>query len=227
MTDMPDRADAYPDELLARHSHSFARLERAMLAEELERVGPPAPTLCGDWDAHHLVTHLVVRESPWGAAAAPVHVVGDRIVDRVAARRGFAELVEAFRSGPPRLSFYALPGMDRRFNTLEFFVHHEDVRRAAPGWQPRALPGWAEDKLWRGLGVMARLSLRRSPVGVTLERADTGEQHDARPGEPHLVLHGLPSELLLYAFGRDEVADVHINGPQDAVRAFRATSFSI
>ena len=33
----------------------------------------------------------------------------------------------------------ALPGMDERANAVEYFVHHEDVRRAAPDWEPRVI----------------------------------------------------------------------------------------
>ena len=40
---------------------------------------------------------------------------------------------------PPLWSPVSNPARSTRLvNTLEFFVHHEDVRRAQPGWQPRA-----------------------------------------------------------------------------------------
>ena len=75
------------------------------------------------------------------------------------------------RSGPPRLSVMALPGMDERVNAVEFFVHHEDVRRAADGWEPRALGSGESDMLWDRLR-MARFMLRKAPVGVELARDD-------------------------------------------------------
>ena len=32
------------------------------------------------------------------------------------------------------LTPYRLPGVERLTNLLEYFVHHEDLRRAQPGW---------------------------------------------------------------------------------------------
>ena len=55
------------------------------------------------------------------------------------AEQDFTALVERVRNGPPRWSPMALPPLDRALNTLEYFVHHEDIRRAAPGWVPREL----------------------------------------------------------------------------------------
>ena len=224
---MPQAPTAYSDAMLAAYGRSLARLERAALAHTLTGTDPSAPTLCGGWDARHLAAHVVLREGTFGEALSPIPKVGDKAVDMLARRRAYDDLVTSLRKGPPRLSFFALPGVDKRFNLLEYFVHHEDVRRAAPNWTARALPDWAEAKLWRGLAVIARVTMRRSPVGVALVRTDTGDRIEPVAGAPSVTLRGLPSELLLYAYGRDSVAVVEIEGDDSAVRAFTGQSFSV
>jgi uncharacterized protein (TIGR03085 family) len=224
---MPAPEPAYTDALVAQHGHSLARLERACLADTLDTVDPSAPTLCGGWDAHHLAAHVVLREGSVGEFVSPIPKLGDRAVDLLASRRAYGDLIASLRQGPPRLSVFSLPRIDKRFNSLEYYVHHEDVRRAAPGWQARSMPDWAEAKLWRGLTSAAKLTMRRSSVGVTLVRSDTDETFTAVDRDPSVRLLGLPSELVLYAFGRDSVAAVEIEGRDDAVRTFTAQSFSI
>ena len=112
---------------------SLARRERHDLCDLALQLGADAPTLCGDWDAKDLVAHLIVRESsPLGAAGIAVPLLAglaEREMARVA-RRDFEVLVERLRD--PGLTPYALPAVERVFNTLEYFVHHEDLRRAQP-----------------------------------------------------------------------------------------------
>jgi hypothetical protein len=45
-------------------------------------------------------------------------------------RQDFGVLVERF--GNPRPLPFAVPGVEQVMNTLEFLVHHEDLRRASP-----------------------------------------------------------------------------------------------
>ena len=56
-------------------------------------------------------------------------------MDRARAQ-GYERLVERLRSGPPPCP-WRLPGLRALLNTNEWFVHHEDVRRAN-GREPRA-----------------------------------------------------------------------------------------
>jgi hypothetical protein len=58
-------------------------------------------------------------------------------------------------------------------NTVEYFVHHEDVRRAAAGWTARDLDPALSDELWARLKTGARFFLGKAPVGVELVRTDT------------------------------------------------------
>ena len=96
-----------------------------------------------------------------------------RALRRLARRVSFAELVQTFQNGPPRFSPFALPRLDEMANTVEYFVHHEDVRRAAAGWTPRELDPALSDALWARLKSGARFFLGKAPVGVELVRTDT------------------------------------------------------
>ncbi len=182
-----------------------AQAERAALSVLLDEVGPDAPTLCGDWRTKDLLAHLVLRENRPDAAAGilvpPLAGYTER-VQRQVAQREFRGLVEQFRGGPPRLSPYRL--LDAQVNAMEFFVHHEDVRRADGDWAPRELSPEAQDGLWRRLRLISRVGYRHSPVGVVLQRPE-GPAMTAKRGSHPVTLAGQPGELVLHAFGRDAV----------------------
>ena len=57
-------------------------------------------------------------------------------------------------SGPPVYSPFKL--LDPVANLGEMFIHHEDVRRAVEGWQPRVLDPSTAGLLRRQLGLMSR-----------------------------------------------------------------------
>jgi uncharacterized protein (TIGR03085 family) len=190
---------------------SIASRERAALADLLDELGPDAPTLCAGWDTRDLAAHLVVRERRPDATpgvAVPALAGWTERVQSGYAERPYDELVGLVRSGPGRLSAFALPGMDKFFNTTEYVVHHEDVRRAQPGWAPRALPLPDQDELWRLVTGFARLSRRP----LVLRRSDaTGVEHRVGSGTPRTVT-GEPLELLLWLSGRRSVARVDVSG---------------
>jgi uncharacterized protein (TIGR03085 family) len=123
--------------------------------------------------------------------------------------------------------------MDERTNTVEYFVHHEDVRRAVPGWVPRELADGEEADLWRRLR-MARMLLRKAPVGVELARDDHGIAANgdtlritARNGTPVVTVIGTPAELTLWALGRNTVANVRFDGTDAAVRQLAGTRWGV
>jgi uncharacterized protein (TIGR03085 family) len=208
---------------------SHSAQERAALADALAAAGSDAPTLCTGWTARDLAAHLVARERrPDSAPGILVPALSGwtERVRRDYARRPFEHLVDRFRSGPPALSWAALPGVDSATNLTEHFVHCEDVRRAAPGWAPRELPPERQEALWRVLRGRGRWFFRKSPVGVRL--ADLGGQEvTARDREPVVVVRGAPAELVLFAFGRKEHAEVALEGPEDAVARLRATELGV
>ena len=207
-----------------------ARRERTELAELMLAVGPDAPTLCGGWTTRDLAAHLVVREArpdagP-GIVFAPLSGWTDRLT-KAAATRPYPELVRQVRTGPPTLSFFSLPGAEGLGNLIEYVVHHEDVRRAQPGWTPRDLPADLSDELWSRLGQTGRLMYRRVPVGVTLRRTDgPGGQLVVRKGKPLVSLTGTAQELLLRTYGRRAVR-VEVAGPPEAVAAFESARLSL
>jgi uncharacterized protein (TIGR03085 family) len=204
---------------------SFAQSERAALSDLLLEVGPDAPTLCEGWAARDLAAHLVVRERRPDAAAGIVlkPMAGYlRSVQDGKAHGDYEKLVATVRSGPP----FPLTLVDAQFNTAEYFVHHEDVRRALDGWQPRELDPRLESALWTILKRQGRMLLRHSPVGVALRRPD-GATQVVKGGEPMVTLVGPASELLLYAFGRTTHARVDVEGDPDAVARFSGTSLGV
>ncbi|WP_448317706.1 TIGR03085 family metal-binding protein, partial [Streptomyces sp. CO7] len=208
---------------------TFAKRERLLLADLLETAGPQAPTLCGEWTARDLAAHVVVRERRADAAGGIlIKALADRL-ERVRAEfaaKPYEELIQLIRTGPPRMSPFSLKQVDEASNTVEFYVHTEDVRRAAEDWTPRELDPVFQDALWSRLERMARLLGRRAPVGLVLRRPD-GRTAVANRGAPVVTVTGEPSELLLFAFGRQKVADVVLDGDPDAIAKAHTTPLGI
>jgi uncharacterized protein (TIGR03085 family) len=200
----------------------LARPERSQLCDLLAALGPDQPTLCAGWRTRDLAAHLVLREGRPDAMpgiALPGLARWTARVQGSLASGDFGQLVTRLRHGPPRLSPYRPARIDEAVNGVEFFVHHEDVRRAQPDWVPRRLPVEVEDVLWRRARSVGRLRWWRARYGVTLVR-DSGERAVVRrapAGAPAAELHGPAAELLMYAFGRRDHALVEKDGPIDAV----------
>ncbi|MEU7158659.1 TIGR03085 family metal-binding protein [Streptomyces chrestomyceticus] len=198
---------------------THAKRERLLLADLLESAGPEGPTLCEGWTARDLAAHVVVRERrPDAAGGLLLKPLASRLerVQQEFAAKPFDELLRLVRTGPPKLSPFSLKQIDEASNTVEFFVHAEDVRRARPDWTPRELDPVFSDALWSRLEKMARLLGRKSPVGLVLRRPD-GRTAVAHRGTPVVTVTGEPGELLLFTFGRQTVADVQLDGDKDAV----------
>lgn len=210
-----------------------ARVERAELCDLLAEVGADAPTLCGGWTTRDLAAHLVVRERrPDGAVgivAAPLASYGER-VRRQEAARPWEELVERVRTGPPRWSPTRLRAVDRMVNTVEFFVHHEDVRRARPTWMARSLDPRLVADLVGVLRAMARLLARKAPSGLTLVVSDAAGgpvSIVARGGSPVVTATGTAGEVVMFVYGRQAHATVELDGPADAVAALRSAELGV
>jgi uncharacterized protein (TIGR03085 family) len=209
---------------------SLTSVERAELSDLLDVLGPDAPTLCEGWTTRDLAAHLLVREgrpdAAVGIAVGPLAGWTKRVQDH-AAGGDYTELVDKIRNGPPTFSYFRLPGLDASWNAFEYLVHHEDVRRAQPGWAPRVLPSKASDGIWARLAKGgASLMFRQASTGVTLRRPD-GQEIVARQGEPMVTLVGQPVELVLQAYGRGDHAQIDILGEPDAVAAFSGGSFGV
>jgi uncharacterized protein (TIGR03085 family) len=204
---------------------THAKRERLLLADLLEASGPDAPTLCEGWTTRDLAAHLVVRERrPDAAGGIVIKQLAprlERVMDEMRAKP-YEELIQLIRTGPPRFSPFSLKQIDEASNTVEFYVHTEDVRRAQPDWTPRELDAVFQDTLWSRLERMARMLGRGAPTGLVLRRPD-GQTAVAHRGTPVVTVTGEPSELLLFAHGRQGAARVELDGDVDAIAKARGT----
>lgn len=197
--------------------------ERRALCELMLELGPDAPTLCEGWAVRDLAGHLVLRErrpdAVPGALFSALSGHTERVQSRYAAE--WPHVVALLRAGPPRWMPTSIPRVGQAANTVEFFVHHEDVRRARSGWQPRAAESQRDRALWAGVRRMAWLPLRKAPCGVTMHAPGHGELV-ARKGAPTVRVTGEPGELLLFALGRDEYR-LDFDGDAEPVASLRAS----
>jgi uncharacterized protein (TIGR03085 family) len=208
---------------------TLARAERQALCDLLTEAGADAPTLCEGWTTFDLAAHLVVRERRPDSGPGLVIPALAGWTERVrtgAKHRGYDTLVELVRKGPPVYSPFALPGADAAANTVEYFVHHEDVRRARPEWQPRPLSADADEELWRRTSRGSRMAFRKVGAGVVLRRPD-GTTHVAKAGSPTVTITGPPAELVLFSSGRRAHARVEIEGDPGALEALAAARLGV
>jgi uncharacterized protein (TIGR03085 family) len=203
--------------------------ERAELCDLFLATGPDAPTLCEGWATLDLAAHLVVRENDLRAGLAILG--GDRFASLEhklmdgARGQGYERLVERLRSGPPFVP-WRMPGLRESLNLNEWFIHHEDVRRAnAEG--PRADRPDLDAALWTMIRRMGRVMLRKvRGAGVALEAPGHGEVPARGPGPSARVVGG-PQELALFLHGRRSAAQVEITGPDEAVAALADAELGI
>lgn len=192
---------------------------RDLVADTATRLGADAPTLCSPWRVRDLLAHIVVRESRpdalpgIGLPLAPLQRHTESLQEE-AATRPFGELVDQVRRGPAALWPTRIPAVDRAVNLGELSIHHEDMVRAQPDWEPTALPPEVKDGLWRTLRTAGRMLYRTAPTGIVLVADGYGRVALRRPpeGAGTVVLRGDPLELTLHAFGRTEVATVQAQG---------------
>jgi uncharacterized protein (TIGR03085 family) len=209
-----------------RGAMSIAQRERAAMVGIMRAVGPDAPTLCEGWTARDLAAHLVVRErrpdALPGLLFGPLASHTAHLQDRLTAATTYEDLVELFAAGPPMLSLFKV--LDPLASIHEMFVHHEDLRRAQTGWEPRELDAKTTAAVRRRIPWVSRVGLSKSmaalPARLTLRTPDGRTVVAVGKGSP-VTVTGEPQELLLFAFGRNAV-HVDFNGDDDVVAAVRA-----
>jgi uncharacterized protein (TIGR03085 family) len=205
--------------------------ERLALCDLFDELGPLVPTLIEGWTAHDLAAHIVLRErdpvaGPCLVFPRPFQRFAERRRARLARGKDFAAMVAQIRSGPP-FGFFRIGWVRALANLNEFFVHHEDLRRAN-GRGPRILTPEMDTALWRNVRRGGHfLSRRLGSCGLELQWAETGELVVVQPGEPAVRLIGVPGELLLYIFGRQSAAQVEVSGSDEAVATVRRTHFGM
>jgi uncharacterized protein (TIGR03085 family) len=202
---------------------SPAQQERTTICDLFVELGSDAPTLCEGWSTADLAAHLVVRErrpdSGPGLVWPPLAGYTDKVRRAVRDRTPWAKLVETVRRGPPLL----LRPFDGAMNTVEFFVHVEDVRRARVGWEPRPLSPELADALWArvGPGGMAK------NVPATIVITSPGRADKEGGTGPRLTLAGDPGELAMFGAGRQGAARVEISGDEALAVRLRTASLGI
>jgi uncharacterized protein (TIGR03085 family) len=202
---------------------SLAQQERTTLCDLFVERGPDAPTLCEGWSTLDLAAHLVVRErrpdSGPGIVWPRMAGYTDKVRREVRDRTSWDELIETVRRGPPLL----LRAFDGPMNTIEYFIHVEDVRRAEDGWEPRSISPELADALWArvGPGGMAK----RVPATIVI--TSPGRPDKERGTGPRLTLSGDPGELTMFGAGRQRATRVEISGDQSLAAQLRAASLGI
>ena len=202
---------------------SLAQQERKTLCDLFVERGSAAPTLCEGWFTADLAAHLVVRErrpdSGPGLVWPPLAGYTDKVRQAVRDRTPWEKLVETVRRGPRLL----LRPFDGPMNTVEFFIHVEDVRRAQDGWEPRQISPELADALWArvGPGGMAK----KIPAQIVI--TSPGRADKERGTGPRLTLAGDPGELIMFGAGRQGAARVEISGDAALAAQLRAASLGI
>ena len=218
----------WPSRPYDRAMPRYARSEREALADLLLDLGPDAPTINDGWTTRDLAAHLIVRERRPDAAGGillpPLRRYGEAVRRRIAARP-YPQLVAQVRR-PPVWSPLSNPLTDELVNAMEFFIHHEDVRRARSGWLPRDLPAGLQAVLWKRAAMLARVALRRFPADLLVQAPGFGEVTVGRGGD-RLRLVGAPGELALFLSGRQRVARVQVDGPAAPAGRLRAASLGL
>ena len=100
---------------------------------------------------------------------------------------------------------------DAQANTLEMLIHHEDVRRGQPGWEPRDLAA-IDAQLWLLVKRSSAFSQRKSGKPFTLATPDGR----IIPSTGSTTVVGEPMELLLYVMGRTGAARVKVENQTES-----------
>ena len=202
---------------------SLAQQERSTLCDLFVELGANAPTLCEGWITADLAAHLVVRErrpdSGPGLVWPRLADYTDKVRRTVRDRTPWETLVETVRQGPPLL----LRPFDGPMNTIEFFIHVEDVRRAQDGWEPREISSELADSLWKRVGPdgMAK------KVGATVVISSPGRVDKQGGVGPLITVAGDPGELTIFGAGRQAAALVEITGDPAFADQLRAAKLGI
>jgi uncharacterized protein (TIGR03085 family) len=208
----------------------YSRVERLALCDLFDQVGPDQPTLCEGWTTWDLAIHLHVREAdPLAGPGIMIPAFSETTARRMArakAKYTYAQIVDKVRNGPGPFTIYSIPGLGHNLNTTEYFVHHEDVRRAQPGFEVRTLPADQQRGLWKQIHLTAKGAARKSPTGVVLRLPDGSESVAKKPtSQGSVTVTGEAAELVLFFFGRQAVAKVEFAGEPEQVELVKATSF--
>lgn len=186
--------------------------QQNLLCDALSAVRPNAPTLCEGWRAHDIAIHL------WKMRHDRIGWLGElpgfgwwrrQRSDRVRRALSYEALIAELREPPGDLPCMPLDGLleSHRHSLGEYYVHTEDIARANRLVGPTPEPA-LHNALWHRAQTAARDLRPMHGGGLVLQRPD-GERAVIVSG-PGEVVVGEPSELLLWVYGRREVARVEV-----------------
>ena len=202
---------------------TLAQSERSVLCDLFTELGPASPTLCAGWSTADLAAHLVARErrpdSGPGLVWPPLAGHTDRVRRSLRDKTPWVELIATVRRGPPLL----LRPVDGPMNTVEFFIHVEDVRRAQPSWEPRVLADEMADALWSRLGAGG---LAKEVAGAVEIMAPGHGAKESGSG-PRVSIAGDPGELTMFTAGRQAAAKVELSGDSQLADRLRAAPLGL
>lgn len=190
----------------------FVQAERNYTVELLKKLKPEqwsAMTLCERWSVEYLAAHLVTRErniiGGIGLVVPGLQKLHDKRLAKVAAR-GHEYIIEKLQKYP----WY----MPASLNTAEFWVHNEDFLRGDLKMS-RPDPTKQENEIiWSSLKglVKVRNSMVKDLGNVTLHNIETKEklQITSKKSNKKTIISGTAGELLLYFYGRRDVAKVEV-----------------
>jgi uncharacterized protein (TIGR03085 family) len=205
---------------------NWAAQERAELVGLFAALGPDAPTRCGEWTTADLAAHLYIRErrpdAAGGIVGGPLAGYTERAMRSVLRVHSNDHIVKRLAKGPP----LPMRLVDELVNLHEFFVHHEDVRRAN-GEGPRDLPADMEALLWARLRRILRFSYRHVKDAQLEFVSSHGDRTVIRGRGAKVRISGPVGELFLYSFNRKDDAEVELTGDEAAIERVRAAQLGV
>lgn len=186
-------------------------LHCAQLCIALAAVPPTAPTLCEGWDAHDLAVHIwVIKHDPlsWPGIVLPAFEgATSRRAESFRQRWTYEGLVEKLRRESGAIAPMPLDRFEGHRHALgEYYIHTQDVRRA--NGLPHLTPTReTENALWLRARTAGRQTWGRDREATQFMSPHHGAFTVGR-GVPTTHVSGLPSEVILWIYGREDVADV-------------------
>ncbi|GAB3188090.1 TIGR03085 family metal-binding protein [Nesterenkonia suensis] len=217
----------------------------------LREKGPTADTLCEGWTTHDLAVHVAARDArPHLVFGQELPVVGAKALEQYHQfeQMNFEQLLDRIAAGVPSWHPARTRAVDDAVNTVEFFVHTEDVLRAdvrvaseitpaetGDGGTAEAGPGEddspdddasagvgtalqprrrrvleeVQGRLWRQAArTLFLAAARKQRRRITFISPGFGSVTHGSSKDPMISLEGAPGELILWAFGREDAADV-------------------
>lgn len=185
----------------------------AQFCDALAAVAPTAPTLCEGWDAHDLAVHVwVLKHDPlsWpGIAVTAFARLTQQRAEHFKQRWSYEILIGKLRQETGAMASLPFDGRQGHRHALgEFYIHTEDVRRANN--YPRSTQtSETEDALWLRTREAGKELWPRGRAAVLVE-APGRESFTIGRGPAAARVVGLPSEALLWIYGREGVADIEV-----------------